>query len=96
MQTGSKPGPAPSGQRRNSIANTFGRFERIAVPAALDDPTRFPYLFAELLGRGYTEADLRKIASGNLLRAMRAMEHIAAELQQREQPSRLRFVPPSR
>ena len=39
----------------------------------LDDLTRFPHLFAELLRRGYTDADLRKIAGENMLRAMRAM-----------------------
>jgi membrane dipeptidase len=43
----------------------------------LQDVTRYPYLFAELLRRGYSEEDLLKIAGRNHLRAMRAMEKAA-------------------
>ena len=43
----------------------------------LTDVTRYPYLFAELLRRGYGEEDLLKIAGRNHLRAMRAMEKAA-------------------
>ena len=57
----------------------------------LDDLTRFPYLFAELLRRGYTDADLRKIAGENLVRAMRLMERRALELAKSEPPSRARY-----
>ena len=62
-----------------------------SMAEGLDDLTRFPHLFAELLRRGYTDADLRKIAGENMLRAMREMERISAELAQSERPSRLRF-----
>ena len=50
------------------------------VPVGLEDVSTFPVLFAELLRRGYSEEDLRKIAGGNLLRAMRAMEGVAERL----------------
>ena len=40
----------------------------------LEDVTRFPYLIAELLRRGYTDEDVKKIAGLNLIRAMREME----------------------
>lgn len=43
----------------------------------LTDVSRYPYLFAELLRRGYGEDDLLKIAGRNHLRAMRAMEKAA-------------------
>lgn len=43
----------------------------------LRDVTRYPYLFAELLRRGYSEEDLLKIAGRNHLRAMRQMEGAA-------------------
>ncbi len=46
------------------------------VPA-LTDVTRYPYLFAELLRRGYSEEDLLKVAGRNHLRAMRQMEKAA-------------------
>ena len=53
----------------------------------LDNVTKFPELFAELLHRGYSEEDLKKIASGNLLRAMRVMEETAVRLSDIEQPA---------
>ena len=43
----------------------------------LTDVSRYPYLFAELLRRGYSEDDLLKIAGHNHLRAMRQMEKVA-------------------
>ncbi len=44
----------------------------------LEDCSRYPYLFAELLRRGYTDDEILKIAGGNALRAMRRMEAVAA------------------
>jgi membrane dipeptidase len=52
----------------------------------LDDLTRFPYLFAELLRRGYTDEEVKKIAALNLLRAMREMERVAEALQKEDSP----------
>jgi membrane dipeptidase len=43
----------------------------------LKDVSRYPYLFAELLRRGYRDDDLLKIAGRNHLRAMRQMEKVA-------------------
>jgi len=43
----------------------------------LKDVSRYPYLFAELLRRGYSDDDLLKIAGRNHLRAMRQMEKVA-------------------
>jgi membrane dipeptidase len=47
----------------------------------LENVTRYPYLFAELLRRGYSDEDVMKVAGRNHLRAMRQMEKVAAELQ---------------
>jgi membrane dipeptidase len=52
----------------------------------LENVTRYPYLFAELLRRGYSDEDVMKIAGRNHLRAMRKMETVAAELQKTESP----------
>jgi membrane dipeptidase len=52
----------------------------------LENVTRYPYLFAELLRRGYSDEDVMKIAGRNHLRAMRQMERVAAELQKTEAP----------
>jgi membrane dipeptidase len=59
--------------------------EASMVPG-LANVTRYPYLFAELLKRGYSDEDVMKIAGRNHLRAMRAMEKVAAELQKTETP----------
>ena len=45
----------------------------------LTNVSRYPYLFAELLRRGYSEDELSKIAGRNHLRAMRGMEAAAKE-----------------
>jgi membrane dipeptidase len=52
----------------------------------LANVTRYPFLFAELLRRGYSDEDVMKIAGRNHLRAMRRMEKVAAELQRTEPP----------
>ncbi len=52
----------------------------------LDDVSRYPYLFAELINRGYSDDDILKIAGRNHLRAMRQMEEVAARLQKSEAP----------
>ncbi len=59
---------------------------RGSMVAGLDDITRYPYLFAELLSRKYSDQDILKIAGRNHLRAMRQMEQVAAELQKSEPP----------
>jgi membrane dipeptidase len=56
-------------------------------PVGLEDVSRFPYLFAELLRRGYADADLRAIAGGNILRVMRGAEVAAQRIQAERPPS---------
>src|SRR6185503_13178059 len=43
-------------------------------PRGLEDVSRFPELFAELIRRGWSDADLKKLAGGNLLRVLAAAE----------------------
>ena len=43
----------------------------------LEDVSKYPDLFAELLRRGYTPDELKKIAGQNILRVMRAVEAVA-------------------
>lgn len=57
------------------------------VPEGLEDSSKFPQLFAELIRRGWSDADLKKLAGGNLLRAFHAAEATAARLQKTRQPS---------
>ena len=51
------------------------------VTAGLQDVSAYPALFAELLARGWTEADCAALAGGNLLRALREAESFAARAQ---------------
>jgi membrane dipeptidase len=59
----------------------------LSMVQGLRDVTSYPALFAELLRRGWSEADLMKLAGQNHLRAMREMERVAAELQKTTPPS---------
>jgi membrane dipeptidase len=43
----------------------------------LEDVTCFPHLFAELIRRGWSERNLRKLASGNFVRVFRDAERVA-------------------
>ena len=49
-----------------------------ALPEGLEDVSRYPALVEELLQRGYSDDDIRKILSGNLMRVWRAVEAHAA------------------
>ncbi len=49
------------------------------LPVGLEDASTFPYLIEELLRRGYTDEDIRKILSGNLMRVWSEVERYAAE-----------------
>ena len=56
-------------------------------PDGLEDVSKFPLLFAELMRRGWSDADLKKLAGENVLRALRQAEAVAARLQKERQPS---------
>jgi membrane dipeptidase len=53
----------------------------------LEDVSKYPDLLAELARRGWTDAELRKIANGNILRVLAANETVAARLQKARRPS---------
>jgi membrane dipeptidase len=53
-----------------------------ALPEGLQDASGYPNLVAELLRRGYTEADLKKLLGENLLRVWAEVEATAERLQQ--------------
>jgi membrane dipeptidase len=50
----------------------------------LEDVSKYPALLAELMRRGYSSEDVKKVAGLNLLRAFRQVERVAAQLQHRE------------
>ncbi len=57
------------------------------TPAGLEGVDRFPALLRELASRGWSDADLAKVAGGNLLRVMSRAEVVSARLRQERPPS---------
>ncbi|KAF0184470.1 MAG: dipeptidase [Hyphomonadaceae bacterium] len=49
-----------------------------ALPEGLGGVDAYPALFVELMRRGWSDADLAKLAGGNVLRALRGAERVAA------------------
>src|SRR6266576_1999042 len=58
------------------------------VPVGLEDVSKFPDLIAELLRRGWSEADVQKVAGLNMLRVLRDAERIAREMRLGSSPPR--------
>lgn len=59
-----------------------GDFDGITeVVQGLEDVSKYPALFAELARRGWSDADLRKLAGENLLRVFSQAEAVARRLQ---------------
>ncbi|HYE72179.1 MAG TPA: dipeptidase, partial [Blastocatellia bacterium] len=51
------------------------------TPEGFDDVSKYPIITYELLKRGYSETDVKKVLGENLLRVMAQVERIARELQ---------------
>ncbi|HTG84636.1 MAG TPA: dipeptidase [Gemmatimonadales bacterium] len=58
-----------------------------AGPDGLEDVSKFPALFAELIRRGWSDADLKKLAGENVLRVLRQAEAVAMKDQKGREPS---------
>jgi membrane dipeptidase len=59
-----------------------GDFDGIPyTPEGLTGVQDYPALFAELIRRGWSDADLAKLAGGNVLRALRQAEAVSASLE---------------
>jgi len=50
------------------------------TPLGLEGVDRYPALLVELMRRGWTDADVAKVAGGNVLRALATAEQVAAKL----------------
>ena len=50
------------------------------LPEGLEDVSTYPAITQELLDRGYSEVDIKKILGGNALRALREAEEVARRL----------------
>ncbi|MNC50114.1 Membrane dipeptidase [compost metagenome] len=55
-----------------------GDFDGVdSLPEGVESVEAYPRILAELMRRGWSEADIRKISGENLLRTMRAVERAA-------------------
>ena len=59
------------------IGSDFDGFR--GAPEGLEDVSCYPPLLAELMRRGYTKAEIRKVAGLNLLRVFREAEKVSAQ-----------------
>ncbi|SFK05749.1 membrane dipeptidase [Sphingomonas sp. NFR04] len=50
------------------------------LPQGLGDVSTYPALLAELMRRGWTDADIAKLAGGNVLRVMESAERVKAQM----------------
>ena len=67
------------------IGSDFDGIEE--TPDGLEGVDRFPALLAELMRRGWTDAEIAKVAGGNLLRVFADAERVAARLRAARPPS---------
>jgi membrane dipeptidase len=58
-----------------------------ASPVGLESVGRFPHLFAELVRRGFSERDLEKLSSSNVLRVLRRVESVGKSLRKIRPPA---------
>jgi membrane dipeptidase len=56
-------------------------------PKGMEDVSGYPFLFAELVRRGWSDKDIKKVANENILRVMRGAEATALRLQRQRPPS---------
>ncbi|MBA3231360.1 MAG: membrane dipeptidase [Acidobacteria bacterium] len=61
------------------------------VPEGLEDVSTYPALTAELLRRGYSDDDVKKILGLNVLRVMRQAEKVSQKLRAARGPSTMLF-----
>ncbi|MDB4911103.1 MAG: rane dipeptidase [Gemmatimonadetes bacterium] len=67
------------------IGSDFDGIEDV-IPG-LENVSRFPYLLAELARRGWSDADLRKVAGENFIRVFTQAEVVSARLRKERGPS---------
>ncbi len=61
------------------------------TPVGLEGVDHFPALLQELMRRGWSDADIAKVAGGNLLRVLADAERVAVKLSQQRTASSVKF-----
>jgi membrane dipeptidase len=63
------------------IGSDFDGVPLTGVPEGMEDISRLPNITLELMKRGYSDADIRKVLGENFLRVMSRVERVASEMQ---------------
>jgi membrane dipeptidase len=68
-------------------ADYYGAEAEQDLIQGLEDVSKYPLLFAELIRRGWSDHELRKLAGENLLRVFRQAEVVSGRLRRARPPS---------
>ena len=63
------------------IGSDFDGVPLTGVPAGMEDISKLPSITVELMKRGYSDGDIKKVLGENFLRVMLKVEHVAGEMQ---------------
>ena len=67
-----------AGRQRVGIGADYNGIER--TPKGLEDVSKYPNLFAELIKRGWSDEDLIGLARENFLRVWKKVEHVSKRI----------------
>lgn len=63
------------------IGSDFDGIPLAGAPAGMEDMSKLPNITIELMKRGYSDADIKKVLGENFLRVMAEVERVAADMQ---------------
>ena len=63
------------------IGSDFDGIPLTGAPAGMEDMSKLPNITVELMKRGYSDADIKKVLGENFLRVMAEVERVAADMQ---------------
>jgi len=86
---------AVAGYEHVGIGGDFYGQEGEDLVVGLEDVSKYPQLFAELIRRGWSDKNLAKLSNENLQRVFRDVEKVSAKLKQTETPSLKKFSEPA-
>lgn len=72
---------------RRWIKTLFTHIHIRSTPKGIEDVSAYPYLFAELMGHGWSAEELTKLAGGNLIRVFSEVSQSRVELEVTNSPS---------
>jgi len=62
------------------IGSDFDGVPLTGLPEGMEDISKLPNITYELMKRGYSDADIKKVLGENLLRVMSGVEKVSAEM----------------